>query len=593
MTASELAKFDPLLFKCPKGTIAKGNTVEFYIEVSGKLNPKSVLFMFRDDNSNDYSYEEMQKMQNGYKVQVKFNNFGHFWYNFKLIFDDYSMFLNRTYDNYSYLSHDKGDDFLQLVTDKEYACTNSMQGGVIYQIFVDRFCKVGSVKSREPLILRNDWGGKIKKNTSDPLVINREVFGGNFKGIISKLDYLKDLGVTTIYLNPISMANSSHKYDTADYMRVDPMFGTEADFKNLVDKAKEKGIGIVFDGVYNHTGSDSIYFNRYGRFDTLGAYKSKNSKFYGWYNFINYPDEYYSWWGFDTLPSIKGDCEDFQNYIAGDNGVLDKFLKLGVKGVRLDVVDEISDEFTKKISDRVKKYGDDKVVMGEVWEDASTKISYSNRRNYFTKNELNSVMNYPIKETILHYIRNKDSFELNSTLRMLQNNYPKPVLDNLMNFLSTHDTGRMFTDLINLAGGNREKATKLMKMASLLTFTLPGVPSIFYGDEYGMENNDDSSRGCFDWKNYKNEIFNWYTKLSKIRNFNVMKDGEINVLYSANGKFVFERILNNERIIVLTNMTSSALHIDLKGNYKSFLTGKKIKAFNLKELEMEVLIEIK
>jgi glycosidase len=180
---------------------------------------------------------------------------------------------------------------------------------------------------------------------------------GDIRGIISKLDYLEELGVTTIYLNPIGMANSNHKYDTSDYMRVDPMFGTEKDFKDLIDRAKEKNIQIIFDGVYNHTGSDSVYFNRYGRFDTLGAYKSKESKFYSWYNFIDYPDEYISWWGFDTLPSIRDDCEEFQEYIAGENGVLDKFMKLGVAGVRLDVVDEITDRFVKKIEDRVHKYG--------------------------------------------------------------------------------------------------------------------------------------------------------------------------------------------------------------------------------------------
>ena len=591
---NNLVKYDPLLFKCPIGTVAKGNTVHFKLEVDESVKPNRVLFMCKEDADFDYSYTEMKKTQNGYEIDINFDNFGHFWYNFKLLFDNYQMFVSKTYNNYSVCCyHNKGEDFLQLVTRKEYTCTNSMQGGLIYQIFVDRFCKSGQVKSREPLIFRDDWGGGIQKNTTDPLVINLEVFGGNFKGITSKLGYLEELGVTTIYLNPIGMANSSHKYDTADYMRVDPMFGTEADFKTLVDKAKEKGMQIVFDGVYNHTGSDSIYFNRYGRFDTLGAYKSQKSKFFGWYDFINYPNEYYSWWGIDTLPKIKEDCKDFQEYIAGENGVLDKFMKLGVAGVRLDVVDEINDEFTKKISDRVLKYGEDKVVMGEVWEDASTKVSYSRRRKYFTNNELNSVMNYPVKETILSYIKNKDPYELCSTLRMLRNNYPKPVLDNLMNFLSTHDTGRMYTDLLNFAGGNKIVATKLMKIASLLTFTLPGVPSIFYGDEYGMENNDNSSRGCFDWKNYKNEIYDWYKKLSGIRKFKVMKDGEMNILYSDQGKFVFERISNDERIIVLTNMKNSTLKIELEGNFVSYLSGKKIKSLKLNEFDVEILIEQK
>lgn len=590
---SNLIKYDPLLFKLPKGVVTKGTQVGFFVEIHESVSPKQVLFMCKEDNDADFTYIEMEKTQMGYVLAQNFNESGHYWYNFKVVFDNYSLFINKTYDNRSYLSDYLGESFFQSVLEKDYTCTNSMQGGIIYQIFVDRFCRVGDVEKREPLILRDDWGGGIQKNTTDPLVINEEVFGGNFQGVESKLDYLKNLGVTTIYLNPIGMANSSHKYDTADYMRVDPMFGSEADFKRLIDKAKEKNIQIIFDGVYNHTGSDSIYFNRYGRFDTLGAYKSKDSKFYSWYDFIDYPNEYTSWWGIDTLPSINDNCEDFQEYITGENGVLDKFMKLGVAGVRLDVVDEINDQFVKKISDRVHKYGDDKVVMGEVWEDASIKISYDTRRKYFVNGELNSVMNYPVKESILTYIKTGDTTDFVSTCRMLQNNYPKVVQDNLMNFLGTHDTGRFFSELLTATNGDRKKATKLMKIASTLMFTVSGVPSIFYGDEYGMENNDGSSRGCFDWKNYKNEIFDWYTKLTKIRKLKCMKDAETNILYAENGKLIYERVGEEERVVVLVNLGNNPLPIKLEGEYTSFISGEKIKNFKLNKLSFEILIEKK
>jgi glycosidase len=586
-------KYDPLLFKCPKGPVEKDTTVTFFLSVDDSCAPNEVLFMVKSDEDADYACVPMQKVQNGYQIEHKFENFGHFWYNFQLIFNGYSLFVNKTYDSFSYVSQDKGEDFFQSVLSKAYTCTDSLQGGLIYQIYVDRFCKKGHVEAREPLIMRHDWGGGIQKNTKDPLVINREVFGGNFAGIVSKLDYLKDLGVTTIYLNPIGMANSSHKYDTADYMRVDPMFGSEAEFKELVDKAKQHGIGIVFDGVYNHTGSDSIYFNRYNRFDTLGAYKSQKSKYHKWYDFIDYPNVYQSWWGIDTLPKVKTDCEEFQDYIAGKNGVLDKFLKLGVKGVRLDVVDEISDDFVKKIAERVLSNGENNVIMGEVWDDAATKIAYSDRKRYFCDHELNSVMNYPVKESILSYIRDKHPTDFVSTIRMLQNNYPKVVMDNLMNFLDTHDTGRLYSDLINIAGGDRKLGTTYLKIASLLSFTVVGVPSIFYGDEYGMENNDGSSRGCFDWKNYKNEIFEWYQQLTKIRKLKVMKDGEMNILYSRNGKLVFERLSKDERVIVLVNMTDTPLQINLQGKYKSFFTNKKRNSFKLEKYKFEVLIEEK
>ena len=586
------AKYDPLLFKFPKGVVCKNQSVKFHIDYLDKKEPKVVYFMIKKDEDSDYQYLEM-KQNNGYEITHTFESNGHFWYNFQLVFDDFCVYLNRTFDHRSYISSDKGEDYLQLVTEKEYDCTNSLQGGIIYQIYVDRFCRVGEVKERKPLILRDDWCGKIKKNTSDPLIINLEVFGGNINGIISKLDYLKELGVTTIYLNPISMANSGHKYDTADYMKIDDMFGTESDFKNFVELSKEMGIKVVIDGVYNHTGSDSIYFNKEGRFDTLGAYKSKDSVFYKWYNFINYPDEYMSWWGFDTLPNINGECEEFHNYIAGKDGVLEKFLKLGVAGVRLDVVDEINDKFVKKISEKVKEFGKDNVIMGEVWEDAATKIAYSYRRKYFSDNELNSVMNYPIKETVLKYIFSGDPTDLESTIRMLENNYPKVVKDNLMNFLTTHDTKRVFSEILKANDDNEELAKKLYQIASTLIFTLPGVPSIFYGDEYGMKDNDDSSRGCFDWENYKNDTYEWFLKLTKIRKLKVFKDGEINVLYSKNGKFVFERFSDSERVIVAVNMTNSGLDIALNGDFESFISGEKLKNRNLQKYDFDILIERK
>lgn len=586
-----LAYFDPLLFKCPKGAITKGETVEFKIEVNLDCVCNEAYLMLREDKCEEYSYIPMQRKENFFYASVQFNNHGHFWYNFKLNYNDFSKYLSKTYNSFSEVLNQKGEDFLQLVSENKYECTNSLQGGIIYQIFVDRFCKKGNVQTREPLILREDWGGSIKKNTENPLIINQEVFGGNFEGVKSKLNFLKELGVTTIYFNPISMANSNHKYDTADYMHVDPMYGTDQDFEELVKEAKQKGIKIVLDGVYNHTGSDSVYFNKNKTFPTLGAYNSKDSIYYDWYSFDEYPDRYSSWWGIDTLPSIKDDCKAFQNFIAGDNGVIEKYMKMGVSGFRLDVVDEINDEFTKQISNKVKSFDKNAPVIGEVWEDASTKISYSNRRKYFTENELNSVMNYPVKESIISYLKTREPYDLNSTLRMLLNNYPKIVLDNLMNFLTTHDTRRIYSEIRAMTNDNLELAKIYLKIATIIMFTLPGVPSIFYGDEYGMENNDGSSRGCYDWENYNNEIFNWFKQLTKIRQLPVFKDGELNILLAKNGKFIFERYSKNEHIVVLTNLKESEIDINLEGSFISLKTGQKIKSFVLKQNEIEILYE--
>lgn len=612
----EIAYYDPLLFKCPKGPVTKFSEVTFNLKVKPNSGVRAAWFMVKSDNGN-YEYKSMQyqgrstktKLKSGketfedidhYEITETFGERGHYWYNFKLETDYGDRFVSKTYSNFSQVLDYKGEDFFQLVTEKEYEVAKTdedhiLEGGVIYQIMVDRFAKVGKPVTRVPLVYREDWGGKLCKNTTDPVEINHEVFGGNFKGVLSKLDYIASLGVTAIYFNPICKANSNHKYDTANYMQVDDMYGTEEDFKKLIDEAKKRNIKIVIDGVYNHTGSDSIYFNKEKHFGEGGAYNDPNSEFYDWYEWVKYPNEYASWWGIDTLPNTRDNSESFRNYIAGEGGVIDKYMKLGVAGIRFDVADEISDEFLKIICDRIRFNNKNAVIMGEVWEDAATKISYSKRRKYFSDYELNSVMNYPVKESILNYLRCKEPYDLVSTIRMLQNNYPLGVQHNLMNFLGTHDTGRIMSELLGIAEGNVDIAKKLLKIAVGLTFTMTGVPSIFYGDEYGMENNDGSSRGCFDWNNTNKDIFEMYKKFAEVRKNKVFKTGDLNILYSKNGKFVFERIGVGERVIVLCNLRDSSLDVELEGNYVSLLSGDKYKnkTLSLNYLDLMVLAEQK
>ena len=585
----ELACHDPLLFKFPKGVISKGKKVKFKIKVDLKCCPNVVEFMLKEDSDETYQIFQMKREFDEFTIETFFEKKGHYWYNFKLIYNDFAKFLNKTYDSYSAVSDEKGEDFLQLVTDEEYVCGDSLQGGVIYQIMVDRFCRCGEVVSRKPLTLRDDWGGKIKKNTENPVKLNQEVFGGNLEGLITKLDYLKSLNVTSIYLNPIFLANSHHKYDTASYTEIDPMFGSWETLKKLTSKAKKLGVRIIIDGVFNHTGSDSVYFNKQKTFSGEGAFNSKNSKFFKWYSFEHWPEKYECWWGIDTLPRVRSDCEEFQNFIAGEGGVIDKLFDAGVSGLRLDVVDELTDSFTKKISNRVKLHDSSAPIIGEVWEDASTKISYSKRRKYFVDNELNSVMNYPIRESILNFIKTKDAFSLNSTLRMLCCNYPKKVLDNLMNLLGTHDTGRIFSELLNISNGDEALATKFFKIATGILFTLPGTPAIFYGDEFGMENNDGSPRGCFDLKNAKGEKFEWIKTLTSLRKLDVFKDGEINILSFKGGKFIFERFSKSEQVVVLTNLKSDALEINFETEFTSLIQKKNLKRLTLGENQIEIL----
>ena len=190
--------------------------------------------------------------------------------------------------------------------------------------------------------------------------------------------------IICLYLNPIFEAHSNHRYNTADYRKIDPLLGTEEDFVELCAKAKAVGISVILDGVFSHTGSDSLYFNRNGRYgEHSGAYRDPDSPYREWYSFRRYPDDYESWWGFRTLPNVRETYPSYLDFICNPNtGVLAKWLSLGASGFRLDVADELPDAFLDRVYQTVKSFGEDKVVIGEVWEDASNKISYGNRRHY-------------------------------------------------------------------------------------------------------------------------------------------------------------------------------------------------------------------
>lgn len=483
----------------------------------------------------------------------------------------------------------------------DYSVPEWIKGGVIYQIFPDRFCKKGDFSVGKDKQKRADWGGEPKFRDADGVVRNNEFFGGNFEGIISKLGYIKSLGVTVIYLNPIFTAYSSHRYDTGDYMSVDDVLGGDEAFFRFLKACEKEDIKVIIDGVFNHVGAGSRYFNKYGDYgEKSGAYRDKNSPYYEWFVFRNYPDDYESWWGFKNLPSINKNCNSFQNFIAGDGGVLEKYLKAGVYGVRLDVADELTDEFILKIKSKLDSFGD-RLLIGEVWEDATSKIAYGVRRAYFTGGELHSVMNYPLKDAIIDYVKTGKSELLASTVREQINNYPLPALNALMNSLSTHDTVR----IINALGRNKpienkadmadnylteaeyEKGKKLLKLCAVLQYFLYGVPSLYYGDEEGLQGDlDPYNRRCFNWENIDNGLIALFSALAAVRrDLPVFKDGKCETIIADGGLFGFSRSIKNLGIAVFVNtdwythtvtLSRGALELDIFGQVKE-------KAFSARE----------
>lgn len=467
-----------------------------------------------------------------------------------------------------------GDSSWQLtVYEKEFSTPSWLKGGLIYQIFPDRFYFSGKEKSGVPKdrILRKDWGGEpYWKPTKEGKVLNNDYFGGDLKGIEEKLEYLSSLGVSCIYLNPIFEAQSNHRYDTADYSRIDSILGTESDLESLCEKAGEKGISIILDGVFSHTGDDSIYFNKYSRYEGQGAFQSKNSPYYKWYKFTSWPEKYRSWWGIDILPEVTEESPEFIEFIAGEKGIARKWLKKGIKGWRLDVADELPDKFLDEFRKAVKKENSEAVILGEVWEDASNKFSYGARRRYLQGKQLDSVMNYPFADAIIYFIRSGKVEGFSNKIMTVLENYPKCVTDVLMNHIGTHDTMRAITHLAGescemrdrlwqsekkLSASQYEKGIKLLKLAAAVQYTLPGVPSLYYGDEAGMEGyKDPFNRVCYPWGKENAELLSWYKALGKIRKSCLcLKEGGFSTVSEMLGCLAFVRYSEEDEIMVIIN----------------------------------------
>ncbi len=474
-----------------------------------------------------------------------------------------------------------GDLWQLTCFDKNYDTPSCFKGRVIYQIFPDRFAKTGDVDPEGKLMpyeLHKDMNDTpVYLPNENGQITNSDFFGGNLKGITEKLGYLKDMGVGIIYLNPIFMAYSNHRYDTADYKKIDPLLGTEDDFKALCDEAHKLDIKILLDGVFSHTGSNSIYFDKNYIFGN-GAVSNPSSPYREWFQFQSYPHAYTSWWGIDTLPCVDELNQSYMDYIIhSEDSVISHWLKLGADGFRLDVADELPDEFIAAFQKKLKEVKPDALLLGEVWEDASNKISYGKRRKYFSNSELDSVMNYPFKDAVLGFVTGKiTGYNFADRIMTVVENYPRPVLDCLMNLLSTHDTPRIITVLsgkgegmsktqkanFKLDGEELERALTLAKVSALLEFTLPGNPSIYYGDEIGMQGFEDPLNRCFfEWENQNETLKSFYKELASLKNENnAIKCGDISFIETGDRFIKYARKGQSGTIYVAVSVGGKIEH---------------------------------
>lgn len=468
--------------------------------------------------------------------------------------------------------------------------------GVMYQIFVDRF-KKGQQNICNPYPRRNSLQHLHWEDT--PVYIKDEkgnvtywdFFGGNLTGVLEKLSYLKELGISIIYFNPIFESPSNHKYDTADYLRIDPAFGDEDTFTILVQKAKSLGISIILDGVFSHTGSDSIYFNKYGNYPGLGAYQSPDSPYFDWYKFKQSCDIYECWWNVNTLPEVNEMNPSYRNFIYGsENSVIRKWMTKGIAGWRLDVADELPDEFIQELRMAVKDNNPEAVLIGEVWEDASNKESYGRLRKYFCGNELDATMNYPWREMLLYFLLGQgDSALLNARILSLYENYPRQNFFAAMNLIGSHDKPRILSILgeapaeetlsesekriYKLSTSARRLAVKRLKLLSLVQMTFPGVPCIYYGDEAGLEGySDPYNRGTYPWGHEDREIQDWYKKIIRLRTeYEVLQSGDFQSFYGPTDVYGYKRRGKDEEITVLINRhPTQAKEVTLEGEILPF-----------------------
>ena len=402
------------------------------------------------------------------------------------------------------------------VYDAAFETPSWYEGKTMYQIFPDRFNRgrknpLRGIKQHRDagreIEYHADWDEPVKWQGRDGRdYCPNDFYGGSLAGITEKLDYLKEMGVELIYLNPIFESDSNHRYNTGDYKKIDPILGNLNDFKALCSAMKERGMRLILDGVFSHTGDDSIYFNKYGRYEGRGAYQSTESAYASWFDFESYPDKYRCWWNFKTLPEVNENDPAWQEAIvSGRYSVLKTWLRRGADGWRLDVADELPDDVLELIRSHAKAENPEALILGEVWEDATTKQSYGKTRTYALGRALDSVMNYPLRTALTDFVLGKANAA--ETLRFLAGqklNYPAPMYRCLMNLMGSHDTVRLRSYLgsggcdgsgmdraaqaaFSLSPEEDELGRARQRLCAALQFALPGMPCVYYGDEEGMQ----------------------------------------------------------------------------------------------------------
>ena len=573
-----------LMFKDPFGTLVPGQVCTLNIHIPATVQTTAVECVMTWENGEiahvfPFEYAMKRGAYEIFRCRFSLETPELYFYYFRVTNREGCFRLFKQYDD---TNMEAGDCWQLTCVPADFITPDWAKGANIYQVFPDRFRKCGECDltgKLRPYTVHAEWSEEVRWRPNEQgVILNNDFYGGNFKGIIEKMDYIASLGTTILYLNPISKSFSSHRYDTGDYKTPDPMLGTVEEFSALCAAAHKRGIRVILDGVYSHTGSNSLYFDKEGTFGGRGAYNSKESPYYSWYTFYNYPNSYQSWWNFDTLPTVRKMDPAFVDYIiTGEDSVVAHWLRLGADGYRLDVVDELPNEFVAMLKKRIREIKPDALLIGEVWEDASNKVAYGVRRRYFADGVLDSAMNYPFRTAILNFVKERDDgWNIRNTVMTIAENYPPQVLACNMNLLGTHDTARLLTALVDDYDGSREEKAKRrlsfnqmavarerLLMASFLQYMLPGAPSLYYGDEALMEGyKDPFNRRTYPWGREDQQLIAHFRRMGMLRKENeALRLGGIEFFQASEQKLGFAREYNGKKLLIYVNRSHDSWDI--------------------------------
>ena len=564
---------DPL-YKSKFGAVASGESLKLRLLLHSDARVHEAFLCLKKDGEATKNIKmEPAEWLDGYRfyeTELTFTE-GLYFYCFSYS-SDFGDFYVTAFEHNVGLVSSEGKWWQQTCYDSGFATPDWIKGGIIYQIVPDRFYNSGTPKNGVPedrYITANWYKQPEYRQNNGPCSLCNDYYGGDLAGITEKLPYIASLGVNCIYLNPIFEAHSNHRYNTADYMKIDPLLGDEEDLRTLCREAEKLGIGIILDGVFSHTGDDSIYFNKYGRYGDKGAFRDADSPFKNWFKFKTWPENYHSWWGISTLPETVEENPEFDTFVTGEEGVIRYWMRQGVKGWRLDVADELPDSILDNIRKAVKSENPEGFLLGEVWEDATNKISYGTRRRYLRGAQLDSVMNYPFADSIIKYVCGGDGKDFIDEVATILEDYPQAAANVLMNHLGTHDTARILTKLgtTDYPSSRAEQSAKRLseqeynegverlRLAAVIQYTLPGVPSVFYGDEAGVEGyGDPFCRASYPWGKENTELLEFYRWLGRVRKENdIFKDGVFYPLIGGLGSMAYMRKKGDEEFLVAVN----------------------------------------